>query len=47
MPGEVIGNMDMLLAAQALALRATIVTHNIREFSRLPGLKVEDWQSED
>ena len=43
--GEIIGTMDTLIAAQALRLGATIVTHNHREFSRVPGLKVEDWQS--
>jgi tRNA(fMet)-specific endonuclease VapC len=35
----------MLIAAQALRLGATVVTHNTREFSRVPGLKCEDWQS--
>ncbi len=43
--GEMIGALDALIAAQALRLGATIVTHNVREFSRVPGLKVEDWQS--
>jgi tRNA(fMet)-specific endonuclease VapC len=43
--GQMIGTMDLLIAAQALRLGATIVTHNTREFSRVPGLKVEDWQS--
>lgn len=43
--GNVIGTMDTLIAAQALRLGATIVTHNLREFSRVPGLKIEDWQS--
>ncbi len=43
--GEIIGTMDLLIAAQALRLGATIVTHNTREFSRVPGLKLEDWQS--
>jgi tRNA(fMet)-specific endonuclease VapC len=43
--GEIIGTMDTLIAAQALRLGATIVTHNLREFSRVPGLKVADWQS--
>jgi tRNA(fMet)-specific endonuclease VapC len=33
----------MLIAAHALALRLTVVTDNIREFSRVPGLKVENW----
>lgn len=35
---------DVLLAGQALALGAVLVTHNVREFSRLPRLVVEDWQ---
>lgn len=43
--GQCIGPHDMLIAAQALRLGATVVTHNIREFSRVPGLKCEDWQS--
>ncbi|MFA5057764.1 MAG: type II toxin-antitoxin system VapC family toxin [Opitutaceae bacterium] len=40
-----IGPMDTLIAAQALRLGAMVVTHNTREFSRVPGLKCEDWQS--
>ncbi len=44
--GERIGNMDMLLAAHAQVLNAVVVTHNVREFSRIPGLKVEDWQED-
>lgn len=43
--GELIGTLDLLIAAQALRLGATVVTHNIEEFSRVPGLTVEDWQS--
>jgi tRNA(fMet)-specific endonuclease VapC len=39
-----IGPYDALLAGHALALRATLVTHNTREFARVPGLRVEDWQ---
>ena len=39
-----IGAYDALLAGQALALGAVFVTHNTKEFSRVPGLKVEDWQ---
>jgi tRNA(fMet)-specific endonuclease VapC len=42
-----IGERDMLIAAHALALRAVLVTHNTREFSGIPGLEVEDWESED
>lgn len=43
--GEVIGPYDLLIAAQALRLGATVVTHNLREFARVPGLKCEDWQA--
>lgn len=34
---------DLKIAALALELDATVVTNNIRDFSRVPGLKVEDW----
>lgn len=43
--GEGIGPLDTLIAAQALRLGATVVTHNTREFRRVPGLRLEDWQS--
>jgi len=42
--GAGIGPMDTLIAAQALRLGATIVTRNVREFGRVPGLKIENWQ---
>lgn len=41
--GQPIGDMDMLIAAHALALDVVLVTDNEREFSRVPGLKVENW----
>jgi len=41
--GARIGPNDMLIAAQALALECTVITANDREFSRVPGLKVENW----
>ncbi len=41
--GQLIGPNDLLIAAIALAVNATVVTHNIREFSRVQGLFVEDW----
>ena len=41
--GTVIGSNDMLIAATALANDGIIVTHNVREFSRINDLKVEDW----
>jgi tRNA(fMet)-specific endonuclease VapC len=33
-----------LIAAIALANQLTLVTHNTAEFSRVPGLAIEDWQ---
>ena len=41
--GTPIGPLDTLIAAHALALGATVVTHNVREFDRVPGLTVENW----
>jgi tRNA(fMet)-specific endonuclease VapC len=41
--GALIGGNDLLVAAQALALGLILVTHNTREFARIPSLKVEDW----
>jgi tRNA(fMet)-specific endonuclease VapC len=43
--GTPIGTHDMEIAAIALANRLTVVTHNRREFSRVQGLMVEDWES--
>ncbi|MEI8375597.1 MAG: type II toxin-antitoxin system VapC family toxin [Planctomycetota bacterium] len=42
--GMLIGPNDLLIASIALANGLTLVTHNTREFSRIPGLKLEDWQ---
>jgi tRNA(fMet)-specific endonuclease VapC len=42
--GNRIGPNDTMIAAIALANDLTLVTHNTREFSRVPGLKIEDWQ---
>ena len=44
--GNIIGPMDMLIAAHAKSLGFTIVTNNTREFERVEGLKVEDWSQE-
>ena len=41
--GRPIGANDMLIAAHALALGHTLVTDNVREFSRIKGLSVENW----
>jgi tRNA(fMet)-specific endonuclease VapC len=41
--GTPIGANDTWIAAQALAIDATLVTDNEREFSRVPGLSLENW----
>ncbi len=41
--GTPIGSLDTLIAAHALSLRLTLVTNNLREFERVPGLKLENW----
>lgn len=41
--GLIIGAMDMLIAAHALSLGVTLVTNNLREFSRIPTLLLENW----
>ena len=41
--GTPIGPYDLLIAAHALTERSTLVTANTREFSRVPGLTVENW----
>lgn len=41
--GKIIGPYDMLIAAHALSLQATLITNNNREYSRVEGLNVENW----
>ena len=41
--GRPIGSYDVLIAATALAINATLVTHNTKEFNRIKQLTVEDW----
>lgn len=41
--GQLIGPVDLFIAAHALALDLTLVTANVGEFSRVPGLRVENW----
>lgn len=41
--GTLIGANDMWIACHALAEKAVLVTHNVREFERIEGLIVEDW----
>jgi tRNA(fMet)-specific endonuclease VapC len=42
--GTPIGPNDLMIAAIALAHDLTLVTHNTAEFSRVPGLRLEDWE---
>jgi tRNA(fMet)-specific endonuclease VapC len=42
--GSAIGPYDVLIAGQALARDMTLVTRNLREFGRVPGLAVENWE---
>lgn len=41
--GTPIGSMDLMIAAHALAENAVLVTHNLREFRRVPHLQLENW----
>jgi tRNA(fMet)-specific endonuclease VapC len=41
--GTTIGALDTFIAAQALSLGASLVTSNTKEFTRVPGLQIEDW----
>ncbi len=43
--GLQIGSLDTLIAAHAFSRNLVIVTNNVREFSRVPGLTVEDWSA--
>lgn len=41
--GQIIGANDLLIAAHALYLGATLVTNNLKEFERIPNLHLENW----
>ena len=43
--GTVISERDTQIASIAMANKLTVVTHNVKEFSRIPKLKIEDWAS--
>src|SRR5690606_33589262 len=43
--GNIIGPLDLLIASTALAREAVLVTNNVREFERVPDLKVENWST--
>ncbi|HEV2301731.1 MAG TPA: type II toxin-antitoxin system VapC family toxin [Stellaceae bacterium] len=42
--GMPIGGDDVLIAGQAMARGLVLVTHNVGEFDRVPGLRLEDWE---
>ena len=41
--GLLIGNNDLLISAHARSMNAVLVTNNVREFSRVPDLSIENW----
>ena len=41
--GSRIGDRDTMIAGHARALNLTLITHNVREFKRVPGLQIENW----
>lgn len=41
--GKIIGNNDLWIAAHCLTLNVTLVTNNVKEFQRVPKLRVENW----
>lgn len=41
--GQSIGSLDTMIAAHALSKEAVLVTNNLREFSRVKGLQLENW----
>ena len=43
--GMPLGDMDMLIAAAALSAGAILVSHNLRHFGKIEGIKVEDWSN--
>ncbi|MDZ4656331.1 MAG: type II toxin-antitoxin system VapC family toxin [Bythopirellula sp.] len=43
--GQLIGPNDLLIAAICRAHDVTLVTHNVSEFNRVAGLKIEDWET--
>lgn len=45
--GTPVGNLDLMIAAHALAEDSVVITNNAREFHRIPGIAVEEWRLED
>ena len=45
--GLPIGLYDVMIAAQGISRNFTVITHNVREFSRVPEIKIQDWTGEE
>ena len=45
--GNIIDDMDLLIAATAITMNYTLVTNNERHFTRVPGLRIENWAMEE
>lgn len=45
--GQLLEDADLLIAATAIRYNASLVTHNLRHFRRVPGLHLVDWQQEN
>ncbi len=43
--GNLIGPHDLMIAAIVLSYQGTMITHNVKEFTRVSGLLVEDWMT--
>jgi len=43
--GTPIGPYDLQIAEIALVNGLIVITHNVREFGRVPGLRIEDWEA--
>jgi tRNA(fMet)-specific endonuclease VapC len=41
--GLPIGGFDTMIAAHAIALDVTLISHNLKHFGKVPGLQLEDW----
>ena len=41
--GSPLGDMDMLIAASSLSTGAILVSHNVKHFSKIKGIRVENW----
>jgi tRNA(fMet)-specific endonuclease VapC len=45
--GTPIGSYDVLIAGQAKARDLILITRNVREFARVPGLQIENWETDE